>query len=128
MHSTTGEYFPVSKAISAVTKALRKGQLERPRVCELCGKIPAKKERAAIHAHHWNGYDHPIDIWWVCASCNAYLVGNRFHIGKVSKAEAIAYIEARKIKLSASRCAGTGHNGKRCGRYTLVGLCWQHRT
>lgn len=128
MYSTTGEYYSQSKAITAVTEALRKGLLNRPEVCELCNKRPVKKRRAPIHAHHWNGYDHPTDIWWICASCNGYLASERFHIGKVSKDEARAYIESRTKKPISGKCRAIGSSGKQCGnRVTNRLYCHRHR-
>lgn len=128
MHSTTGKYYPASRAVVAVKNALMNGLLTRPESCELCGAKPEKKKRTRIQAHHWNGYDHPTDIWWCCASCNAYLVGNRFHIGKVNIEEARAYIESRKIKIPSGRCRAIGLNGQQCGnRATGKLYCHHHR-
>lgn len=128
MYSTTGEYYPQSKAVTAVNQALKKGRLERPEVCELCGKRPIKKSRAPIHAHHWNGYDHPTDVWWICASCNGYLASERFHIGKVSMEEARVYIESRKPTLESGRCRAIRLNGQQCENRTIGKLyCRRHR-
>lgn len=35
--------------------------------CELCDK------ECFVVGHHWKGYDHPGDLWWICTSCNAKL-------------------------------------------------------
>jgi hypothetical protein len=91
------------KAKDEVARAIKRGVLTRPSVCCLCGKsterfIPADHFVAAtlgilevpetrlIVAHHWRGYEHPLDVWWVCQSCNVKL-GDR-HDGSITVEEA----------------------------------------
>jgi len=93
------------KARSAVARAILKGKLVRPTVCELCGKSTAKHElievkgkvfmRPETHlisAHHWNGYEPEnwLNVWWVCQGCNVRL-GNR-HDGSLTKEQAKEFV------------------------------------
>lgn len=67
-----------------VSKAIRRGEMVPPSVCSVCGidvvqyhlkydgsNIPHANPK--IVAHHWRGYAYPLDIWWVCTSCNYHL-------------------------------------------------------
>lgn len=47
--------------------AISRGTLVRPDECSLCGKTAA-----TIHAHHYLGYDRPLDVQWLCVSCHAH--------------------------------------------------------
>lgn len=81
-------------AVRIFTEALGKSELSRPDACELCGNIPNKEnaQRSLIVAHHWNGYDKPLDIWWICRRCNYLLMGPEFHNGSISKEQARAIV------------------------------------
>lgn len=85
-------------AIRLLGEALGRSELSRPDTCELCGNAPSKEnaQRSRIVAHHWNGYDNPLDIWWICRRCNTLLMGPEFHNGSVSKEQARAYIASLK--------------------------------
>ncbi len=61
-------YIINSQAIAR--KAIKDGFLERKEECEVCGKI------GKTHAHHWNGYQNPLDVWFVCPACNRLLPHN----------------------------------------------------
>lgn len=74
----------------AVSAALSHGKLRRAEACELCGD-----ENGYIIAHHWRGYDDPLDVWWICRSCNTKLIGQ--HNG-ISREEAREYIARRAIR------------------------------
>ena len=80
-----------------VRQAIDKGILIRPDVCELCGvnvvqrnemlkRFGFEKKRPMTFAHHFNGYDDPLNIWWICPSCNSQLAGK--HDGTLSLEEA----------------------------------------
>lgn len=56
---------PDNPAHRAVRVAIRKGTLIKPEKCSDCGK------HGRLHAHHWKGYDNPLDVEWLCASCHA---------------------------------------------------------
>ena len=113
-----------SRAINKVNKAIRQGDLIRPKCCELCGNEPGSIEahwfgkvitRSQIAAHHWNGYNNPIDVWWICHHCNCMLKGHHFHCGYVSKHQARLYIKKklkRKQRAEARRSPPQGY--KRC--------------
>lgn len=70
-------------------------------ICEICGTDVSKIKTEVWHkgtrhnkliAHHWRGYGHPLDVWWVCYSCNRRLSG---HDGKMTKQQAIEFIKNR---------------------------------
>lgn len=50
-----------------VRDAVRSGKIEKPLSCEECG---TNTKREVLSAHHYNGYDHPFDIKWVCPGCH----------------------------------------------------------
>jgi len=87
----TKEYIRAqSKASRMVTSAIKKGELARPEVCELCGSKPGYTVNHSfglkvplIVGHHWNGYDDPLNVWWICNRCN-HSLGAR-HDGSFDK-------------------------------------------
>lgn len=57
-----------------VNNAVKDGKLIPLEICEVCGHAPHGK-RDALEAHHWRGYQYPLDVWWVCRRCNQKLTG-----------------------------------------------------
>jgi hypothetical protein len=53
-----------NRAGDRVRLAVKKGILKRPDKCENCGK------RTKPSGHHYNGYDHPLDVVWLCHQCH----------------------------------------------------------
>jgi ribosomal protein S27AE len=51
------------EAHSAIAKALRKGELNKPKECQMCGR------GVYLYAHHWD-YNKPLLVTWVCVSCH----------------------------------------------------------
>lgn len=95
------------KAHGKVSWAVKTGVLIRPDICELCGDAPGwshnnnrrgiPNQRPLIVAHHWNGYNNHLNVWWICASCNLIL-GDR-HDGSMTKDQArlfVAHCRANK--------------------------------
>ena len=85
-----------------VHAAVESGELIKPKTCELCGCDPLAEEvkiwnpkpkRVGLVAHHWKGYDHPLEVWWVCYPCNRWLIGQ--HNGKLTKAQTIELFKNR---------------------------------
>jgi len=73
--------------------AIETGRLTRPEACELCGVSPGKINKrcnARIVAHHWRGYKHPFDVWFICKACNAIL--KDYHDGSLNKEQARALV------------------------------------
>lgn len=59
------------RAKRLVRSAIESGALQRPTVCEQCGKRqPPSGGRAKIHAHHAD-YSKPLDVRWLCINCHA---------------------------------------------------------
>lgn len=58
-------------AVRRVGQALKNGTLRRADQCVIC-----EREGPTV-GHHWNGYDHPFDVWWICRMCNANLPHDR---------------------------------------------------
>jgi hypothetical protein len=89
-----------NQATARVTAAVRRGELIRPESCELCGRskpaispdIPGTRRKSIIVAHHHKGYDFPLDIWWVCQSCNVILKSKT----DLTKQQARTYILQRQ--------------------------------
>ena len=79
-----------SAAHSKVKAAIKRGELIRPENCELCGLHVWQLIDNQIVAHHWRGYEYPLDVWWVCTRCNVRLHGK--HDGSLSKHQAQQFI------------------------------------
>lgn len=97
------------RARAAVAAAIRRGELTRLDVCELCGLSASDYNaragggrRTSIVAHHWAGYDHPLEVWWVCRSCNTLL--QHRHDGSLTRAEARALV-AGPLQVTRQRIA-----------------------
>lgn len=60
------------KARAAVNRAIRRGEITRPELCSECGAKPERGSdgRSCIHAHHHKGYEHPLDVEWLCPKCH----------------------------------------------------------
>lgn len=97
------DYKQKVKAITSIGNALKKGVINRPDTCELCGSKPTPRtikwrdgrivSRSEIVAHHYNGHENELDVWWICRSCNGKLKGKKYHSGKATRQEARARIE-----------------------------------
>ncbi len=88
-------------ATARVNAAVHRGELTRPTICELCSvdvTQPSEDEfsHPRIVAHHYRGYDHPLDVWWICARCNRILKGK--HDGSLTKDQAREYIRNRGVE------------------------------
>ncbi len=61
------------RAREKVRLAVKSGRLFRPLICEDCFEEPRPRSdgRSGIHAHHHLGYEHPLDVRWLCARCHA---------------------------------------------------------
>ena len=84
----TSRMTPAKRAYYQVHAAVKNNILVRPDHCEVCertaNKIIDSKNRLlrdTIYAHHWRGYDYPLDVWWVCHRCNQML--ERKHDGSI---------------------------------------------
>ena len=73
-------------AVKRLNQAVANGTLARLDVCEVCGVA------GPTVAHHWNGYERPFDVWWVCRSCNANLP----HDERIALAEAQERMKGRR--------------------------------
>lgn len=94
MHKPTRKYAlrlrTQGNAKNKVRKALKNGSLIKPKFCELCGRSESisHKGKSNIVAHHWNGYENALDVWFICHPCNMKLRGEEFHEGKITKDQA----------------------------------------
>lgn len=82
-----------SSAIKLVELAIKSGELVRPDQCETCNKRPTDNKTRSIVAHHWNGYDDPLNVWWLCRSCNGIL---DVHDGSLNLEQAKLYVRKRQ--------------------------------
>lgn len=58
------------RALHLVEKAIQKGILHRPSVCEVCDKNCAPANgRPQIEAHH-DDYSKPLTVRWLCRKCH----------------------------------------------------------
>ena len=67
-----------SIAYRIVRAHLIRGSIVRPSKCEGCGIAPppAKDGRSKIQAHHFEGYDAPLSVQWLCAKCHMAVTPN----------------------------------------------------
>jgi len=99
-----------ARASSKLNYQIGKGIIRRLDYCEVCGHTADDIRKSAklsiallagvgsnlyandaplsriIFGHHWRGYDYPLDVWWVCGSCNLALAGK--HDGSLPTPEA----------------------------------------
>jgi transposase-like protein len=58
------------KAIGIVERAIKKGLIERPQICQECSTTCAPvNNRPQIEAHH-DDYNHPLNVRWLCRKCH----------------------------------------------------------
>jgi hypothetical protein len=43
---------------------IKNGSIKKPNSCENCNKI------SKLEAHHYKGYEHPLDVIWLCKDCH----------------------------------------------------------
>ncbi len=53
----------------ALRDAVRLGLIKKPPVCSECGG------KGLLHGHHHKGYEHPLEVIWLCVVCHAILHG-----------------------------------------------------
>lgn len=81
-------------AIKLVELAIKAGELVRPNRCEICGKTTqVNGGKPPIVGHHWNGYDDPLNVWWICRSCNRFLL---IHDGSLNLEQARLYVKEKQ--------------------------------
>jgi hypothetical protein len=77
-------------AYQALRRAIKDGYIKRETTCQLCG---IDCEHQNIDAHHHNGYDDPLNVWWVCTQCNTRIPGDEFHTGGFTLEEMREYLQ-----------------------------------
>ena len=59
-----------------IKNGLDKGTLEKPSVCDNCGKRAGRDSfgRRGLQAHHYKGYSkkHYLDVLWLCPPCHHF--------------------------------------------------------
>lgn len=87
------------QAHDRVATEVRAGRMPQPGTCAVCDA------KARTWGHHWRGYEYPLDVWWVCSSCNRLLT---CHDGSVSLEEARAAMPALKAGERTPHTRGAG--------------------
>lgn len=87
---------PQRDAWLTLNEAMAQGLLSRPDACTVCGAV------APVVAHHWRGYHHALDVWWVCRRCNNSLP---HHDGSVS-------LEQARRQMASVKTDNTGLGAK----------------
>jgi hypothetical protein len=72
-------------------KAIRNGNIVKPKRCSRCGDIPIPRK---LHAHH-DDYEKPYEIKWLCCSCHMRLHWKRYH--KALKSPTKLTLRAREM-------------------------------
>ena len=83
-------------AMKFVERTLKMDEIIRPDQCQICARKPGYHPQKSIVAHHWNGYDHPLDVWWICRSCNRFLAGK--HDGSLTLEQAKQYVKRCQLE------------------------------
>lgn len=63
-----------SRARVYARRALQRGKIAPPpTICPKCGNTPRPRAdgRRGMEMHHHRGYDHPLDIQWLCWTCHS---------------------------------------------------------
>ena len=90
-----------------VRAAVESGVLKKSTHCQVCGKDPAESRTESWHtgtrhkklvAHHWLGHKYPLEVWWVCYSCNTNLTGR--HDGSLKNVTEAFYYVFRHIPIN----------------------------
>lgn len=82
-----------------LNQAVKEGRILKRKSCMICGSD------AKINGHHYLGYDHPYDVWWLCHRCNILLP---IHDGSFSLRQAKVYVINRTRYNDYYRLRGTG--------------------
>lgn len=57
---------PGEVARDKLRKEVKAGRIVKPDFCQLCG------HSGNLLGHHYRGYAYPLDVWWICHSCNTF--------------------------------------------------------
>jgi len=104
---------------------MRKGVIpKRPDHCELCLRQACRRGYPfgqALEAHHWRGYEYPLDVWWVCRSCNRKL--SHRHDGSLTIEEAREVIHLSRKERDAFVGKNQAPDAQVCDRPYPTGIC-----
>ena len=61
------------QAYQKVRRALERGDLVRPDLCDECRQPPRRGRdgRSLIQGHHYLGYKQPLSVRWLCVLCHS---------------------------------------------------------
>ncbi len=124
----TGEF---ETAQYLVMRAIKSGQLKKPKCCSKCGKNPGlnSRGRSKLHAHH-EDHAKPLVVEWLCFDCHA-AISPRQRGEDNNKAKLTADL-VRKIRYGIVRDRSSTFVGNRLGisRITVQdirrGKTWRH--
>lgn len=68
-----GAGHPGLRAKQLVKEAVKRHRMARPTTCQTCSRVPGygKTGQILLQAHHHKGYEHPLEVQWLCARCHA---------------------------------------------------------
>jgi len=68
------KYREKERARAKLSQKIRSGKIKPKTNCEQCGEAGKKTldGRRYIQAHHHKGYENPLDVVWLCATCHIY--------------------------------------------------------
>ncbi len=101
-----------SIAMRRLRQAVSNGTIKKESVCQTCGR------KAKLVAHHWKGYEHPFDVWWICRKCNANLT---IHDGSLDLEHAKALLNTIYLRKLFSRQYRSEFKCSVCGTYCNTG-------
>jgi hypothetical protein len=97
------------RAYRMVKIAIKDGILVKPDECELCGK------ESHLHGHHWDGYNNPLKVIWLCPTCHhmahgrgkGMVEGKRWmYAAKIANMVAIEYLVMRATREGCAVVSG----------------------
>ena len=100
------------RARRIMNRAIIRGDLIRPDICEHCGRNPRSEGKRGLEGHHHNGYsdESALDVVWLCARCHKLAHPNSPEgVARIVEANTgRRHSEESKRKMSSSR-AGVSH-------------------
>lgn len=98
------------RAHRMVRDALKHGRLTRPAACTKCGEPERKARdgRSLLQGHHHHGYDHPLDVEWLCVQCHRDETPSNPPRGEVALAAKLTEQAVREIRESSESARSLG--------------------
>lgn len=89
------DVYKPGQARAITRQAIKDGELTVPDACEVCGYSFVLYLRASfLVAHHAYGYHKPLEVWFICRSCNRCL--EHRHDGSITREQALEIVKSKR--------------------------------